>query len=686
MKIKLLVLALFFARILVAQDFDSQLKILKNKINNNVKDTAQVSNYLKIASLFSEQHIDSAIFYNQNALNLSKELNNKVLLAKSLGAIASNYNNKNNFEQAITKYLEAAQVYSELENTKKVAQIYNIVGYTYMHLYAEDKAIEYYLQSIAKYKSVADEDGLAVNYIDIGNLYYSEENYDYAKKYFFDALDIYSKNADSSGIATCYTNLANAISDEGKNGDGLDYYKKSIAIQEVLKDDYGIAVNYNNIGDCYIKLSDFDNARAYLNKALKIAEPLNETDLIAIIYLNIADIDIKLKNYANAIKNAKKSLELAKESKNLDIEVENLMILATAFEEIGNYTTALSYIKKYKNLNDSLLKNERAKKVSFFNTLHELEKSQYKIDELATQNEIANLKYQTEKKFIYFLIAVITIVGFLVILLINQQTSKKRAYKLLEFKNFQINAMNNQIQGQRDHLKQMNITKDKFFSIIAHDLKNPFNSIKGFTELLIENLNSYDDEKRMKFLKIIKDSTSKAHDLLNNLLIWANNQSGNIAFKPKEISLKPYVSDVISLLEIQAVNKDIIITNNIAENIQVYADENMLTTILRNLLSNAIKFTNERGFIIISGYHEDKWVTISIQDNGIGMSQEQIDTLFDLEHKQSAIGTANEQGSGLGLILCKDFIEKHNGKIYVNSEIGNGTTFTFTLPHCAGLN
>lgn len=683
MKIKLLVLAVCTTANIIAQDFNLQLKNLKSQINSNVVDTTQIAHYLSIASLFSEKNIDSALHYNQIAVQVAKAHNFKAQLAQSLSAVAATYKNKNNFDLAITNYLEAAQVYTELENTLKVAQIYNIVGYNYMQLYAEDKAIDYYLQSISKYKSVNNEAGLAVNYIDIGNLYYSEENYDYAKKYFYDALKIYEKNADSSGIATSYTNLGNAISDEGSNSDGLAYYKKSIVIQEILKDAYGIAVNYNNIGDCYIKLNNFENARTYLNKSLEIAKTINNSNLIAVIYLNIADIDVKIKNYGDAISNAKKSLALAKEVKNVDIEVENLMILSTAFEKIGNHAIALEYIKKYKILNDSLLKNERAKKVSFFNTLHELEKSQYKINELATQNEIANIRYQTEKKYIYFLIAVITLVGFLVILLINQQTEKKRAYKLLEFKNFQINAMNNQIQGQRDYLKQLNVTKDKFFSIIAHDLKNPFNSIKGFTELLIENISTYDDEKRMKFLKIIKDSTSKAHDLLNNLLIWANNQSGNMAFNPKKINLKPYVSDVISLLEIQAVNKDITIYNNINEATKVYADENMLTTILRNLLSNAIKFTNEKGFIIISSQQQKQWVTIAIQDSGVGMSQEQMNTLFDIEHKQSGIGTANEQGSGLGLILCKDFIEKHNGKLNVSSEIGIGSTFTFTLPDLA---
>jgi signal transduction histidine kinase len=240
--------------------------------------------------------------------------------------------------------------------------------------------------------------------------------------------------------------------------------------------------------------------------------------------------------------------------------------------------------------------------------------------------------------------------------------------------------MNDEIQIQRDDLKQLNNTKDKFFSIIAHDLKNPFNSIKGFTELMIENIESYNKEKKLKFLKIIKGSTVKASDLLNNLLIWATTQSGDLKFHPQKIELVNQVSNAISLLEIQAVNKEIKIVNHVKFNVFVNADANMLDTILRNLISNAIKFTNQSGEVRVESKVKEDFVEISVEDNGIGLSESDIKDLFNINVKNSNLGTANEQGSGLGLILCHDFVKKNGGKIWVDSILGTGSSFKFTLP------
>ena len=197
---------------------------------------------------------------------------------------------------------------------------------------------------------------------------------------------------------------------------------------------------------------------------------------------------------------------------------------------------------------------------------------------------------------------------------------------------------------------------------------------------MIENSHEYTEDKRLKFLKIIKESTTKASGLLNNLLIWANSQTGSIEFKPVKVALKNTVANVVSLLEIQAMNKDIDINDEVAANIYLHADENMVNTILRNLISNAIKFSNPKNSITVAAVVENEFAIISVQDSGVGMSLDTKKNLFSVENKFSSVGTANEQGSGLGLILCKDFVEKHGGAITVESELEEGTTFRFSLP------
>jgi len=653
---------------------------LKRQIEFEETDSTKISLLLKLSNAFSLKEKDSSLFYYEKALSLSEKIAYKSELGSQLFDFGVDFELENNFEQAISNFNKAAAIFKELQDFENLSHVFNYIGYCYLNLYAEDKAIEYYLKSLKISEDLENDSGIAMNYVDIGNLYYEQENYDSAIKYFQDALTLYEKLEDVEGIATCYTNLGNSYSDKGEYDFGIDYYKQSIILEEEISNQLGIATNYNNLGDCYIQLEDYTEAQSYFFKSLKIAKEINDTDLLAIIYLNLADIYGKWKNYDEVILMASKSLKLAQDLGKLDYELDNLLFLSQAYEGKRDNSVALKYFKKYNKIKDSLYGNDKNKKVQLFNALNELEKTHYTINDLANKNEIAELKYETEKKISYFLIISIVVFAFFLILIIHQQTAKKKAFNLLEFRNYQINKMNDEIQEQRDDLKRMNKTKDKFFSIIAHDLKNPFNSIKGFTELMIENNNEYDNEKRLKFLKIVKDSTNKASILLNNLLIWANTQSGNLTYTPQKIELVRHVLEVVSLLEIQAIKKEIDIYNNIDHNLSVRADLNMLNTILRNLISNAIKFTNQKGEIkILSEVHKGM-VQITIKDNGIGMSQEVVENLFSIDVKNTNVGTANEQGSGLGLVLCKDFVEKHGGEIRVNSVVNEGTEFIFTIP------
>ena len=652
----------------------------KKKLQSEAVDTTKVSLNLMIANSYLKINKDSALFFNSQALKLANKILSKKHVAKSLFAMAYYYEFTNNYLNAIKLYKESLLIFEDLNNQNKVAKINNDIGLCYIEIYEEDIALSYYLKALSIFKNIDNKSGLASVYSRIGDLFYKEENYEFANKYFEDALAIYVELKHNLGIANTYTNIGNATADSGDYEKGLELYQKSIEIQLAENQLYGVAINYNNIGDSFIKLKDYKKAKDYLKKALKISKNLGKKNLEAVVLLNISDIANKLHNYNSAIIYANKSLNISNSIGSLQYELENLHSLAAAYEGLGNINRAYNFHKKYEKIKDSFIKIDKTKKVELFHTLNKLQKSQFTIDELANQNKITQLKYQNERKFIYFLIGAILLFGFFVVLLILQQTAKKNAYNLLEYKNHQINKMNDEIQIQRDDLKQLNKTKDTFFSIIAHDLRSPFNSIEGFTDLVIENNYEYDDEKRLKFLKIIKGSTSKASSLLNNLLIWANSQSGNIEFNPQKVDLIQEVSNVISLLEIQAINKDIKILNNVARNLFVNADKNMLATILRNLISNAIKFTDLKGEIKISSSITSNFVEISVKDNGVGISQLDIDNLFSIEVKNSNVGTANEQGSGLGLILCKDFVEKHGGKLWVESSINEGSEFKFTMP------
>lgn len=229
-------------------------------------------------------------------------------------------------------------------------------------------------------------------------------------------------------------------------------------------------------------------------------------------------------------------------------------------------------------------------------------------------------------------------------------------------------------------LEDANKSKDKFFSIIAHDLRSPFSSILGYSGLLKEDYDILTDEERKDMIENIFNSGKSAFSLLENLLIWAKSQTHGIEFNPENIDLSVAVIDVINLLKQQADAKYIKLISEIKFGTLVLADTNMLKTILRNLISNGIKFTDEKGKILISAKTGNKIVEVSIKDNGIGMSEDLKNKIFNVGSSVTKTGTAGEKGTGLGLLLCKEFIDRHNCIISVESEVGKGTTFKFTLP------
>ena len=231
-------------------------------------------------------------------------------------------------------------------------------------------------------------------------------------------------------------------------------------------------------------------------------------------------------------------------------------------------------------------------------------------------------------------------------------------------------------------MAEINATKDKLFSIIAHDLRAPFNTILGFTNLLIDNFDSFDKATMQNVLRDLKTSGENAFSLLENLLNWSLSQQNKIEFNPKIITVDKFIQEVISEFKVISNKKNIeLIDKRIVKNSFIYADYNMLSLVFRNLITNAVKFSNPGTKIYLESKEvEDGWVTLCITDHGIGINKEKAKSLFELGEQETSMGTQGERGTGLGLILSQEFIEKHKGHIWVESEPGKGSTFCFSVP------
>ncbi len=264
--------------------------------------------------------------------------------------------------------------------------------------------------------------------------------------------------------------------------------------------------------------------------------------------------------------------------------------------------------------------------------------------------------------------------------MLNYLTEIKQSKNVFEQKTIELSNLNTKLNESEKELKALNAGKDKFFSIIAHDLRSPFTSLLGLTEYLASDYSSITKNELKDVSNNLLKSAKLTFNLLENLLQWAKIRTGRIKFNPESFSLKQVISQMIDLYKGNAVNKNIALQVEIINDVKVLADLNMVETVLRNLFSNAIKFTKDYGKIIISVKEKGEYAHISIVDNGVGIREDIIEKLFQIDQNISTKGTQNEEGSGFGLILCKEFVEMNNGEISVNSEVGKGSNFSFTLP------
>lgn len=241
-------------------------------------------------------------------------------------------------------------------------------------------------------------------------------------------------------------------------------------------------------------------------------------------------------------------------------------------------------------------------------------------------------------------------------------------------------ASEEEIKRKNDELNELNESKDKFFSIIAHDLRSPFQGLLGISNYLVEEFDSLDKDEFKEMILSLNEALHTQYKFLDDLLSWSRIQSGRMVIEPELLNLNDELQKVLRLFESNIKNKKINLTININSKQEVLADDDMLSLLFRNLISNAIKFTHSGGIVEITAFEEDGAILVVVSDSGVGIKQENIAKLFRIDVQFSTHGTNKESGNGLGLVLCKEIVEKHGGKIWVESEINKGTQFFFTLP------
>lgn len=412
-------------------------------------------------------------------------------------------------------------------------------------------------------------------------------------------------------------------------------------------------------------LHDVGNSILQHQELIREMESAGITRDLPLVMINLARIQGKyrLNQPEVAIALAQKALTMAK---TYNIPVYQYLateVLHDNYLAIGDYKTAYDLLRELRGLHEAL----------------EFDKMKMVVANRDYELSIRELDYELRQRTIAQHTAIA--VGVIVIMMVGSVLFVYfRANRKLKKVLADLQEESALITVQNLEMTKVNMQKDRLISIIAHDLRNPFNSILGFSELIQEEMHSYEPADIRRYAGMIRTSAQQTLQLLTSLLEWSRFQEGRVEFNPDRQSLRSIVLEALQILLFQSNQKNIRIHLQISANLMVMADRTMIVTVLRNLVSNAIKFTHPKGEIWLDAHESEGLIHVQVRDSGVGMSAEKVDKLFRIDTWITTPGTRDEMGSGFGLILTKEFVEKHNGRVWAESAEGTGSTFTFTLP------
>jgi len=614
------------------------------------------------------------------------------LLAKALILGSENY------IKARTLADSAGKLSIKNNYAKGEAEALRVKGLTQFYGIQYAKALPLFIESYNLYKSIGDTVGMSSAKNNIAITYSYQGLIEKSLEMQRENLALLENTQFHNEIAKTLNNIAVDLKNLGQLSHALNYYFKALEIAEKHNLRSAIGNYCNNIGNIYIETNNLDSALYYFQKSLTIRLETNDKQGIKNTYQGLGQYYSNTKNYKKAIEYFEKSMTIAKEIGIVYEIASTAKDLSKIYAKVGDFKKAYKNKSLYSQMNDSLKSVEVVQLITRIELESAFEKER-EVQRLAkekteAENKLTQLR---QKNFRNILLIVLLVLILLIALVYRNYLLKKHHNIALSIHNNEILeqkeeilAQRNSIETQKKHLQELNDTKDKLFSIIAHDLINPLGAMLGLSENMIGSIKQCEDENVKSNFILLHQTIWHTFSLLQNLLEWAKTQTGRIAFNPMPAKLNEIIDGNIELHKLMLYKKNLSLQFTSNGNALVFVDQNMLNTIIRNLISNAIKFTPENGKIDIHYFDcedskdlvgcEENFVLLSIKDTGVGIEKNIIDKLFNINVGYTSYGTNNEKGTGLGLALSKEFVDMNRGKIWVESELGIGTTFKIALP------
>ncbi|MFB6317157.1 tetratricopeptide repeat protein [Saccharicrinis sp. FJH54] len=619
----------------------------KPRVSTNYE---KVLTYSKLCWQNREKDTDKAIEYGNQGIEIAQKYGYKKELGKLynyVGVIYQHY--KFDVQKAISYYDLGLPYCLEVKDSVEIAFLYNNLGDAFYSIGNVPYAFEYTEKSMLLFQNLKNKRGMAYSYINMGELNRMKEDYTTALGYFNKAISLRRELKDSVGIASAYLELAHTLFLMDKTDEALSYYRYALQKNQAINNVNFMAYSMQGMGNVFLKKELADSAGSYFSQALELCKSRQNLSGEIDSQLGMAKtmaLEGKTKEgerYLNdALKNARKS-KIAKDILNVYKARGNY------FEQQKKYRESAQNYQNYVEVYDSVFNALQ------FTNLKDI-KDRFMITE---QLNAAKENIKMKKKIqIYAALFIIILVVLSIILYMRSKKISRLSSELLK----------------------SNQTKDKIFSIISHDLISPFNVLIGSSELLMQNLNNNRPERAKITGQIIQQTSESAFQLVSNLLNWSRSQQKRIKLFREEFDLTLLMKEVKNMSENHAAYKNISVYVEPEERMIINADKNLLQIVLINLLNNALKFTGKNGVVNIKAERKERQVIVYVKDNGTGIEPEKLTRIFNSQEIESTEGTKNEKGTGLGLMLCKEFIALHDGSIHMKSTVGEGSEFRFNIP------
>jgi len=713
------------ASVSIVPSYDDAKKALL-LAQNTANDTMIVQSWLVLGSnLRLRGKNDEAFALFQNALQLARKVEYKRGICQSIIESGTIIYIRGKYEESGKFFFDALEVAEQEDYPELTATALNQIG-KYLHTTGHfEESVSYYKRAIEIYKSNGNMLQSASVLLSLGKTYNNDGNLYMALRCYLDAYATCEKTNNYVNLADACNHLGTIYLTLEQPGKSMEYHRKALAYRVALKTPEGMANSFNNIGKVFLMENMPDSAEVYFQKALKNCEQIKYTKGKVKALNNLGKVYNLRSDYTKAKHYLLQSLDIAQKN-GYDAGV------AEASLELGNTFLGLCLpdsaqqsfdlcLKKAKSANltqlyhdgywglyqCSLSKNDRAKSLEYYILFAAAEKKLMKTEDNQRLSEL-RISFETEKKekdnevlrkdnelkemtilhknaFIWmFIIALFFTIAFAVMFYFRFE-SKKKANQRLEQLNNQITNQNREFAKLNKELEKANREKDKVFSIITHELRNPLYWFQNLTEMLSLKYATMPPEKVQKTLGALDESAKNAFHLMDNLLHWSRSRLNRITPVISEHSLEKLVLESSRMYDTILKHKNIQLITNLSEDSFIKVDADLFMCVVRNLVSNAIKFTPENGTIEINADRERQRYIISVTDSGVGIEHKHKKSIFKSETNSISVGLMNEKGSGFGLKLCKEFVKMNGGKIWIADNTEGGSCFCFTVPFARNI-